>query len=181
MILKCTGGVKMIIKLIGMAMVVVSSTLIGFGFAECMASRERELSNLADAVDLMLGELSYTAMPVINLVQQAAPRVNGFAGEMFDNMCKLINDGESAQEAWVSAINSKASQMSLKKEDADMLINSSYLFEAYEIDEQKKCFTQLKERLTSLASDASEYKKKNSKIARMLGLYGGILLCVIIF
>lgn len=171
----------MIIKLIGMAMVVISSSLIGFGFAECMASRERELKNLGDAVDLMLGELGYTAMPVKDLICLCAPRVSGLAGEMFDYMHTLINEGESASEAWVNALKNKAPSMSFKKEDADVLINSSYLLEAYELGEQKRSFVQLKSRIVSLATGASELRQKNSKIAKMLGIYGGVLLCVIIF
>ena len=171
----------MIIKLIGMGLVIISSTLIGFGAAECMASRERELRNLADAMDLMLGELCYSMLSVRDIILKITPQVNGLAGSLFDYMCNCIAEGDSASYAWSRAIDVKAAEMSLKKSDADVLKNCAYLLEGYEAEEQKKNFSQLKSRLTHLASEAGESKKKNGKLARMFGVYGGVVVCIIIF
>lgn len=171
----------MIIKMVGMGIVMLSSTLIGLSFAECMASRERELLNLADAVELIINELSYTMAPIRDIVLSITPRVRGLAKEMFELMCKRINAGDTAGEAWIYALAGRATAMSFKKEDADCLGLCSSLLDAYEIDEQKTRLTTLKGKLISLADEAAESKKKNSRVVRMLGVYGGVLLCVIIF
>ena len=71
--------------------------------------------------------------------------------------------------------------MSLKPGDTQILEKSGYLLEAYGLEEQKTNLGALRQRVDSLASDAEEYKKKNSKIAKMLGIYGGLLLCIIVF
>ncbi len=171
----------MILKLIGMAMVFVSSSLIGFGFAECMASRERELANLEDAMEMMLSEISYSAMPVRDIIATVTPRVNGMAGEMLDYMCSLMDKGESVSSAWEAALESKAAGMSLKKSDADIITKSAYLLEGYELEEQKLSIVRMRDRLSELSREAGEEKKKNGRIVKMLGIYGGMLLCIMIF
>lgn len=171
----------MIIKMLGMGIVMLSSTLIGLSFAECMASRERELLNLADGIEHIINELSYTMAPVKEIVLNTASGVRGVAGDMFTLMCQRIEKGDTVGEAWTYSLNKKAPAMSLKKEDADYLALCSSLFDAYEIAEQKTRLTTLKGKLIYLASEASETKKKNSKVVKMLGVYGGVLLCVIIF
>ena len=170
----------MVLKLIGMLLVFVSSSLIGFGFAECMASRERELDNLSDAIDMMLSELSYGALPMRDVVSVVAPRVCGIAGEMLGLMCSLMDSGDTVSSAWEVAILQKAYTMSLRQSDRNILIKSAYLFEEYELEEQKKSLVRLRDKLSSLSSAAGEEKKKNSRIVKMLGVYGGVLLCIII-
>lgn len=171
----------MIIKLIGMAMVFVSSSLIGFGFAECMASRERELANLEDAMEMMLSELGYSAMPIRDIIAVITPRVNGMAGDMLDYMCNLMDRGETVSSAWEGALERKAAGMSLKKSDAEIITKSAYLLEGYELEEQKLSIVRMRDRLSELCKEAGEVKRKNSRIVKMLGIYGGMLLCIMIF
>ena len=169
------------LKLIGMLMVFVSSSLIGFGFAECMASRERELANLEDAMEMMLSELGYTAMPVRDIIESVTPWVNGMAGEMLDYMCSLMDKGETVSSAWTSALLCKAPGMSLKKSDAEIITKSAYLLEGYELEEQKLSIVRMRDRLSQLSREAGEVKRKNGRIVKMLGIYGGMLLCIMIF
>lgn len=171
----------MIIKLFGMAIIMISSVLMGFSFAECMASRERELCNLADAIDLMIGELGYTHLAIKDIFFKISPMVRGETAELFGSICSAIERGESIAYAWTNSLDTKAQAMSLKGEDVSVLKKSSYLLEAYELEEQKNNLMSLKSRVESLASDASESKRKNSRIVKMLGIYGGILLCIIVF
>ncbi len=171
----------MIIKAIGMITIVLSSALLGFGFAECMASRERELENLASAVDRMIGELSYTHLAMKEIIFRVCPSVTGEAREMFENMCTSIQKGESVTFSWCNALDEKAQLMSLKKEDAEALKKCAYLLEAYELEEQKSCLEALKDKLKSLSQDAAKVKNKNSRIVKMLGIYGGVLICIIVF
>ncbi len=171
----------MIIKLIGMAIILSSSVLLGFGFAQCMASREDELLSLADSIELMTGELSYGHFSVKDIFFKVCPMLRGHTGEMFEIICTAIEKGDSAPLAWSDAIDEKAHSMCLKKEDADTLKNSAYLLEAYELEEQKSNLSALKDRIMTLAKEATEAKKKNSRIVKMLGIYGGILICIIVF
>ena len=71
--------------------------------------------------------------------------------------------------------------MALKNSDCEILTKSGYLFDAYSLDEQIANLGELKRRIENLACDALQYKKKNSRIVKMLGIYGGILLCIIVF
>lgn len=171
----------MIIKLLGMGIIMLSSSLMGICFAECMASREKELINLLDAAEMISNELSYSMSPIKDIVCSIAPMVKGVCAEMFGVFKEQIEKGKTASEAWSYALDKKAAAMSLKKEDASYLKMLSTMFDAYEIDEQKRRINELKLRLSSLADNAQKAKNKNSKIAKMLGVYGGVLLCVIIF
>ena len=113
----------MIIKLGGILLVMISTTLLGFGFAECMSSRERELKNLADAIGCMINELEYSLEPVKILFKKVMLNAKGFSYELFEEIEKYINDGKTVSEAWEFAIRKKATVMCLNKNDCETLVN----------------------------------------------------------
>lgn len=171
----------MIIKIIGMCVVFISSGLIGLSFAECLASREKELLNIGNAVDIMSGELSYSASSVKDIILKITPRVRGEAKKMFETMSFYIEKDEPSSKAWEKSIMKNAPRMSLTKADAEFLSSLGFLLNAYEAEEQKNHFIELREKINTLAGEAGESKQKNSKMLKMLGFYGGALLCVIMF
>ena len=73
----------MIIKLAGMLIVVSSSALIGFRFSDAMIRREKELLNLSDAINLMLGELEYTHLCIKDIFFKVYPVAKGETKEFF--------------------------------------------------------------------------------------------------
>ena len=171
----------MIIKLLGMMVILFSSVAMGFRMADNMASRESELRNLSDAVTLMLGELDYTHLSIKDIFVKVMPFVKGEVDELFRNICTELEKGESASCAWADAVVKSAQFLPFKASDCAILEKSGYLLEAYGLEEQKTNLNALKQRVDSLVCDAEEFKKKNSRIARMLGIYGGLLLCIIVF
>ncbi len=171
----------MIIKLAGMITVLLSSALTGFYFADSMAQRERELCNLSDAISLMIGEVGYSHLCIKDIFFKVSSLVKGEASELFKLICTSLERGETAEDAWKSAVESASGIMALKNFDCEILTKSGYLFDAYSLDEQIANLEELKRRIENLACDALQYKKKNSRIVKMLGIYGGILLCIIVF
>ena len=171
----------MIIKILGMCLVFLSSCAIGYALGECYVSREKELRNIYEAIELMEGELSYTLLPVKNLIANASCRAKGITGDMFKLLSERLEEGTSPGEAWQYALEKKGPSMALKKSDCDSLTSLSYLFEAYELEEQQNHFEAFKLRLTQLINDAAESRKKNLRLVRLLGVYGGALICIIMF
>ena len=171
----------MIIKLFGMAVILFSSVAIGFRTADTMESRESELRNLSDALTLMLGELEYTHLSIKDIFVKVMPLVKGEADELFRNICGELEKGESASKAWADSVVTCSPLLPFKTSDCEVLEKSGYLLEAYGLEEQKTNLNALKHRVDLLASDAEDFKKKNSRIARLLGIYGGLLLCIIVF
>ena len=171
----------MIIKLVGMATVFLSSSALGFCLGECLCARERELGNLADAVEMMSGEVTYTALPLRDVVLAVTPRLKGACSEMFSYISEELKEDVPLSTAWENAIEKAAPSMYFKKTDALFLTKNSYLLTAYELEEQKNRLLELKEKILFLKEDALRVKNKNTGLFRMLGVYGGALLCVIIF
>lgn len=171
----------MIIKIIGIVLVMISASLIGCTFAECMASRERELLNLADAAELLIDELGYSMEPVKTLFVRVTPYVKGTAGDMFEQLSQHINDGMSAKDAWCKSLDEMSAIMSLKKSDCTFLKGCAEAFYAHEAEQQKAQLEALRDKIKRLASEAGDIKRKNSRLARMLGVYGGVLICAVLF
>ena len=171
----------MIIKILGMSIVFLSSCAIGFSFGECFVSREKELRNIYEVIELMEGELGYTMLSVKELFIKIAPRAKGASKNMFELLVHKLEEGMTPSEAWKFSLEKKAPSMSLKKSDCDILLSLSHLFEAYEYHEQQSYFSRLKAELSTLISIAGESCKKNLKLVRMLGVYGGALICIIMF
>lgn len=171
----------MIIKLIGMAVIFLSSSAIGFCIGESYCARERELVNMADAVEMMSTEVMYTSESLKLVMESIAPNVKGVCRELFDCIIEQTRLDIPLKTAWENAIELNGSAMSLKKSDETYLINNSYLLTAYELDDQRKRLEELKGKIESLADEALSEKNKNARIVKLLGVYGGALLCVIIF
>lgn len=171
----------MIIKLVGMVIVLASSTLIGFSLAECMASRERELGNISDVLDMMLGQLDYTHTAIRDIFFAVCPLAKGDTRELVEKICSRLEKGETPASAWCSGLETMGRSLSLRMEDVQALCGGAYLLEAYGLEEQKRNLCALKTRTEALLSEASESKRKNSRIVKLLGIYGGILLCIIVF
>ena len=171
----------MIIKIVGMVLVMVSASLIGCSFAQCLAARERELFNLADAVELMINELEYSLEPVKLLFYRVQPFAKGITGDLYELISQYVNDGMSAGEAWCKALEKTAPVMCLKKSDCDFMKSCSDVFSAYEAEQQKWQLRALKKKIEQLGNDAAQSRQKNSRLAGMLGIYGGVLICAVLF
>lgn len=171
----------MIVKLIGIALVMTSATLIGWGFSECIITRERELLNISDAVGLMLDELEYSLEPVKFLFARVQPYTKGGVYGLFENISARIEEGAGAGEGWCSALEELAPSLCLKKSDRDFLINCSDAFFAHEAHRQRAQLKGLQSKIRLLAQEAGEFKRKNCKLVRMLGVYGGVMLCAVLF
>ena len=171
----------MIFKLLGITLIMVSSSLIGFGFFECMSSRERELRNLSDAVSSMINELDYSLDAVKFLFQKALPTVKGDVFELFEKITEYIAEGKSANEAWSISVREKAAVMCLTKSDCNFLVNCADAFSAHEVQQQKSQLKGLQSRILVLADAAAEAKRKNGKLVQILGVYGGVFLCAVLF
>ena len=171
----------MIIKVIGIVLVFLSSSAIGFCIGESYCARQRELLNMADAVEMMSAEVMYTSESLGHVIESITPNVRGVCRELFDCIIEQTRLDIPLKTAWETAIELTAPAMSLKKSDEAYLVNSSHLLTAYELEDQRKHLSELKEKIGFLADEALSEKNKNARLVKMLGVYGGALLCVIIF
>ena len=171
----------MIIKILGMLLTLAASSGMGFCFAECLIGRERELKNLVDAIEMMKGELMYSASPVRDIVRTVTPRVKGECFRLFSVMTEKLASGCAPSQAWEYAVKETALSLSMKQKDAEYISELGFLMEAYELDEQQNHFEEMKSRISVLCHEASENVSKNAKLCKMSGIYGGALLCVLMF
>ncbi len=171
----------MIIKALGMCLVFLSCCAIGFCLGECYVSRVKELKNLYGFFELMEGELQYSVLSVKELFLSVSPRVQGVTGEMLSLLCRKLEQDYTVPDAWKYALEKKAPSMSLKKTDCDTLKSLSHLFVSYSLEEQQEHFSRLKREVEVLIKEAEESRHKNLRLVRMLGVYGGALLCIIMF
>jgi len=171
----------MITKIFAVVLIMISSTLLGMCIAECMSTRVKELRNLADAIGVMHDQLDYTLEPVKFLFKKSIFAAKGSAGNVFEKISESVDSGKSASEAWRIAIENYKMTMCLSKKDYDVLIGCSDSFCATELEQQKTLLKGLQSRIVSLADNAFEFDRKNSRLARAIGVYGGIFICAVFF
>lgn len=171
----------MIIKIIGMLLVMVSASFIGYSFSQCFVSRETELFNLADSVELIINELEYSMEPVKHLFYRVQPFTKGCVNDLYTLITRYIGEGMEAADAWSVAIEKTSPMMCLKKSDCNYLKTCSDMFYAYEAEQQKNQLRALKNKIEQLADEAAVCRRKNSRLAGMLGIYGGVLICAVLF
>lgn len=171
----------MIIKIIGIALVMISATLIGFCLSECMVCREREVGNLGDAVAIMEDCLECTMEPVGRLFGKALPHVKGGVHDMFALTDKYVADGMSASKAWCAALDESACALCLRRSDCEYLKACADSFCANDIGQQKMQLKSLRSKISMLGDDIKNYNNKNCRLYKALGVYGGVFLCAVLF
>jgi stage III sporulation protein AB len=172
----------MLIKIIGAAIILGSTSIIGFSLSRDCSKRPRILRELQAALQMLENEISYMS----NLLSDAFMRIYTSSGTeasiLFKEAAKKLDSmGTTADEAWKSAVNDLYSRLALKKEDKAILISFGSMLGNSDLDGQISNIRLTTSQLKLQELKAEEIKKKNERMYRSLGVLGGLALIIILF
>lgn len=171
----------LIIKIIGMASILISTTKVGFIYASFFNKRTQQLRQWQVALNILAAEITYGQTPLAIACkriskQTAYPIANFFtifAEEILlgkDNVAKLF--AQSLQRTW--------KQTALSTEEYNVLLQLGESLGLHDPGSQEKQITLTREHLQAITETAIIEQQKNEKVFRTLGVLGGILLVVLL-
>ncbi|SNX55359.1 stage III sporulation protein SpoIIIAB [Thermoanaerobacterium sp. RBIITD] len=168
------------IKIIGMTMVLASSTLIGYILSLKYSLRWRTLRSLISSLNILMTEITYGKITLSEAFMKVSKISNLSVKQLFISTSEILNSnkGYTAGEAWEIAIK-KMKDINLNEEDIEILKSFGNGLGNSDIYNQENNYKLTVELLKKQLIDAEESSKKNEKMYKNLGLLVGIAIIII--
>ncbi|WP_434644134.1 stage III sporulation protein SpoIIIAB [Thermoanaerobacterium thermosaccharolyticum] len=168
------------IKVVGMIMVLISSTLIGYLKSLKYTLRRRTIRAILSSLNILITEITYNQITLSEAFTKLSETSESGIGKLFLIASQILNsnEGYTASEAWEIALD-KVGDLNLNQDDIRILKSFGKGLGNSDIYNQEKNFKFTSELLKKQLSDAEELSKKNEKLYKNLGVLIGIAVIII--
>lgn len=172
----------MIIKLIGAAVLICSTSLIGFSLAADCSKRPKALRELQALLQMLENEISYLSNLLGEAFNRIYERSNLDTALLFKEAAKYLETGGiTADLAWERAVDENYSGLSLNKEDKAVLLTFGKMLGNSDLEGQLNNIKLISSQLKLQELKAEEMRQKNEKMYRSLGVLSGLAIAIILF
>jgi len=172
----------MVIKIIGMILTLGASAALGMYMASLGSFRQQDLLEIKKALLILKSEIEYIATPLPEAMTNIAARTSKPIAQLFEYFSKSLKqneDGETAYQLWLTAIEAHKKSAFLKEEDWEIIGNFGktlgYLDKQMQVDSISFTMDYIDDQISQLHGNNG----KNQRMYQGLGVIGGILLLVI--
>ncbi|QXM06014.1 stage III sporulation protein SpoIIIAB [Crassaminicella indica] len=171
----------MFAKIIFSSVIIISTAAIGYILSYQYVQRLQQLKNLYLSFQLLETEIIYASNPLPTAMERVAIKSNKSINKIFTDTYKILSSkmGYSIEEAWNTAIYRNIKNMSLDKEDQDILIDFGKNLGCTDKENQLKNFQLIYLQLEKQQQLAEELKMKNGKLCKSLGILIGLSIVII--
>lgn len=170
------------IKIIGIIMVLASSTLIGFIFGDNLKKRFEQLNEFERAINHLQNEViyAYISLPeaIKNVSEKSGQPLNNFLKEI--SLCLSNNEVNSVYDAFVISYEKNKSSFKLHKNDINIIFTLSKTLGECDVDGQKRMFELTLDNLRKQIQYAESNMNKSLKMYRYLGFSIGAAVVIIL-
>lgn len=166
-----------ILKFIFLFLIFGISTLIGITIAKKYSSREKELLNIRQALQMFEEKIKFTYEPIPDVFYEISECMNNPVGQIFleaSNNMQVM----TSSEAWEKACDS--SKTALTKEDIYTLKNLAKTLGKTDLDGQVNEIRLTEKFIDTKLEDARIERKKNEKLYKTLGLTFGLGIIIVL-
>lgn len=171
------------IKLMGAAVILVCSTLIGMRFASLYVQRAVQLRQLQVALQWLETQIVYGSTPLHQALDHIARRIGGEIGHLFaacaETLMKMRD--ASTQECWELAIENEWKRTAMKIPEKEVLLHLGQVLGQSNREDQQKHIRLALINLKSEEQQARDNQQKYEKMCRSLGLLGGLLVVILLY
>ncbi|MBE5927563.1 MAG: hypothetical protein E7270_11465 [Lachnospiraceae bacterium] len=171
------------IKIVGIILIIASTTLLGIKLSDNLRYRIEELEELKKLMIMLRGEIMYNVASVSEGIRRIKPRSSKVFNKMLDKVIEELSEhnGKVFADIWSQGVAELEKKThSFKKSDIDRLIQFGNDFGTAHKDIQLKSFDMYIEELENTISDARKKNTENSKMYKSLGILGGFVIVILI-
>jgi stage III sporulation protein AB len=168
------------IKTMGCLLILAASTFGGFAYAEGFKKRVKQLNELERAINQLQNEIEYTYTPLPEALHSVSEKCEAPVKEIFAKASQylFLNEAESVYDAFKKCL--EDSNISINKEDVNVILDLSKSLGESDIEGHKKIFSLAKNNIKKRISIAEDSMNKNVKMYRYLGFSLGAMLVIVL-
>ena len=172
----------MVFKLIIGIILLLSSSAIGYLISLRYSLRVKQLGYFMSALNSLETDILYYSTPLPIAMKKVAGRSHKSISWIFDETWKKLKEraGLNIEETWRMSINENIDDLSLSKDDIEIIIDFSKELGIGNKETQKKHFSYTKELLLEQKRKASKEKDKNGRMFNRLGVLLGLAIVIIL-
>lgn len=167
---------------LGALLIVAASSGLGWRVARNLAERPAQLAELRAALSLLESEMSYGQRPLPAVLASAAQVAGGVAGDLCLRTAALLADGEgrTAGEALRAALIQLSPRLAPTPADLRPLYDLGAVLGASGTQDQIRQLRICGERLGRVERETRLAQGRYERVARYLGVLGGIALVLLL-
>ena len=175
--------IKLTIKVIISALIIICSSLLGLIYAKSYTERTKLLNTLMGTLQLLESEIVYCATPLPFLLKKISKKNNSEIHRIFGKTVAILDEkkGHTFSEAWERAIKDETAYTVLKKEDIELLIHLGNSLGVSDINDQMKHIRLAMEEIKRSYEASIIDANKNVRLYKNLGFLLGITIVIILF
>ncbi len=166
-----------ILKFIFLTCILLTSSLIGMVMANKYKSREKELKELKNGLNMFKTKIRYTYEPIPEVFMEIGNQLLGNVGKVFQTASKNT-ENLTAGDAWVSAIETINTYWN--EEDKGIIKGFHKMLGKTDLEGQVTQINLTCEFLDKQIEKAEEERKKNEKLYKTLGTVIGMAIVIIL-
>ncbi|MCR1897988.1 stage III sporulation protein SpoIIIAB [Irregularibacter muris] len=172
----------MIVKIIGIIILLTSSSLLGFVISNKYKTRVRELKEIRNHFQMIETEIIYTATPIIEVMDKISQQAKEPFKDVYKNIALELRkkEGESLGSIWRKAFDDKKNYTRLNKEDLETIIFFGNVLGTSDRENQLKNSQLIQSQLSKLEEIAEEERQRSEKLYKNLGALLGLALTIIL-
>lgn len=169
-------------KWIGMFLVLLSSTAIGFLYARRFADRPLQLRHLQAAFEMLETDVVYRMERLSDSFRRIGRTVPHPVGALFVRAAAELErgDGASTEQCWSKAVQSVWPSTALKEKEKDALLQFGHTLGGSDRDSQVKHIRALIRHLQVEEKMALDEQARYEKMSRTLGFLGGLFVVILL-
>lgn len=170
------------IKILGIGLIIGSSTVLGFFYGEKFKKRVKELKELQRGIYILKNEINFTRSLLPDALSKVYEKCDGPIGEIFLRASNLLSTNEEVDvySCFSQCIKEKRGELSLKDGDIGILIDFTKSLGEMDIDGHNDMMTLTLENLGKAVEEAEDNLEKNVKMYRYLGFSFGAMVGIIL-
>lgn len=170
------------IKILGILLILISSTVVGFMYGEGMKKRVRELNELLRGVYILKNEINYMHSLLPEALMKVSEKCTGTIKKIFVDASKILLSNEAADvyTSFKKSIDINKSNINLTKEDLSIFLDLSKSLGELDVDGHNDIFSLVTENLNKAIIGAESNLEKSIKMYRYLGFSFGAMIAIVL-
>ncbi len=171
----------MTVKIIGICLILCSSTAIGFECSSRLKERIGELESIRKLLLMLRGEIKYSHSTLSEAFYTIGKRLKSSYGVFLLKAAEEMDsmEGQTLAQIWENCVNGELKESALKKEDKEKLIHLGSQLGYLDTEMQISTIELYLEQVQEEIKNATENFKRNGKLYRTLGVMAGIFLVIL--
>lgn len=170
-------------KLVGALLILLASSLIGFGFAAHYRERPRQLSQLRTALQSLEAEITYGLTPVHDAALHLAAQLPHPVKQFFETLAERIEEGQGQPLSviWEETLEAFWPRTALRTNEKEVWRQFGLTLGQSDRANQQKYIQLALSHLEREEKEARTAQQQYEKMVKSLGFLGGILIILLLF